>query len=212
MNLRWKIAQAAEIRWWKNYLKGKDKKSYLEWKKNYWRDLLIKSQLTVENNASCLDAGCGPAGIFSILNQQHVVAIDPLLDAYNADLSQFNPSDYPQVNFIRTSIEQYQSTTQFDYIFCLNAINHVSNLAACWDKLFAVAKKGSRMLVSIDAHNFSIFKYLFRCLPGDILHPHQYDLNEYQQMVTQRGGQILHCYKHKAGFFFDYYVMHISID
>ena len=31
MNLRWKIAQAAEIRWWQNYLGNRSEKEYLAW-------------------------------------------------------------------------------------------------------------------------------------------------------------------------------------
>ena len=102
--------------------------------------------------------------------------------------------------------------TIFDYIFCLNAINHVSDLDACWDRLFAVAHKDSRLLISIDAHNYSLFKYLFRLLPGDILHPHQYDLKEYQEMIEKRGGHIEFILNKKKEFFFNYYVLSVVLN
>jgi|GEM_PF-6859003 len=37
---RLKLAQKAELIWWRNYLKKKEKTEYLKWKKNYWNDFL----------------------------------------------------------------------------------------------------------------------------------------------------------------------------
>ena len=45
---RWQVAQFFEIRWWKNYLKGKDVESYLKWKKSYWKDFLSKINQSVK--------------------------------------------------------------------------------------------------------------------------------------------------------------------
>lgn len=211
MKLRWKIAQAFEIRWWKNYLKKKDKGEYLAWKKSYWTTFLKDCALEVPNGATCLDAGCGPAGIFTILEQQKVDAIDPLLDSYQQNLPHFNPKDYPWIQFINAPLESFKPSTPYDIVFCLNAINHVSDLDACWEALFAATKKGGLLVVSIDAHNHSFFKKLFRAIPGDILHPHQYDLKEYQEMLTKRGGTIIKIVHKDKAFFFDYYVLVVKV-
>ncbi len=211
MKLRWKIAQAAEIRWWKRYLRGKDKNSYLNWKKKYWLDLVEQLPIKLPDGARCLDAGCGPAGIFTILDRQKVVALDPLLDAYQQTLNQFNTKDYPNVKFVVSPLEHYREKHAFDFIFCLNAINHVADLDACWDNLFRLTKPGSRLLISIDAHNHRFFKHIFRRLPGDVLHPHQYDLKEYRHMIEKRGGQIQQVLNKKKGFFFDYYVLTVVV-
>jgi len=207
MKLRWKIAQAAEIRWWQGYLNKKDKTEYLTWKKDYWKTFLQDCALDVPEGTTCLDAGCGPAGIFTILEQQQVDAVDPLLDSYAQKLAHFKTTDYPTVNFIAQPLEQFKPKTSYDYVFCLNAINHVSNLDECWEQLFAATKKGGLLVVSIDAHNHGFFKHLFRAIPGDILHPHQYDLEEYKDMLTQRGGTIINTIHKDKAFFFDYYVL-----
>lgn len=207
--LRWKIAQAAEIRWWKNYLRKKDKNDYLTWKRQYWLKFLEQCDLAVPAQAQCLDAGCGPAGIFTILDTQQVTAIDPLLDQYQ-HLEHFNQQDYPNVQFQTMPLEQLAVVEHYDYIFCLNAINHVADLTKCWQALMQAAKPGGTLVISIDAHNYSFFKRLFRLLPGDILHPHQYDLKEYQSMVTQYGGQLLRSIHHQQAFFFDYYSLVIQ--
>jgi len=211
MKWRWKIAQAAEVRWWQNYLKGKSKEDYLKWKKAYWQQFLTDCELSVAEGATCLDAGCGPAGIFTILEEQVVEAVDPLLADYEERLEHFDPKDYPWVNFVTSPLEQYQATKAYDYVFCLNAINHVADLNQSMDQLFSLTKDGGILVVSIDAHNYSIFKHIFRIIPGDILHPHQYDLQEYQAMISNRGGQLLHTFCKQEAFFFDYYVLVVRV-
>ena len=211
MKLRWKIAQAAEIRWWQNYLGKKDKTAYLDWKKAYWQQFLKDCQITVPNDTTCLDIGCGPASIFTVLEQQKVTAIDPLLDSYEEKLQHFVPQEYPNVAFETLPLEKVPQKEQYDYVFCLNAINHVADLDLCLDNLSGLTKAGGTLVVSIDAHNHQVLKHIFRAIPGDILHPHQYDLQEYCAMMTKRGGQITHTVHKDQAFFFDYYVLVVQV-
>lgn len=207
MNLRWKTAQAAEIRWWRAYLRKKDKSEYLAWKKDYWRGFLQNCGLAVPMGARCLDAGCGPAGVFTVLEQQQVVAIDPLLGRYEAELEHFQPADYPHVQFIESPLEQLPTAEPFDVVFCLNVINHVADIRACWERLWAATRAGGVLVVSVDAHNRAFFKHLFRLIPADILHPHQYDLAEYIQMAEGFSPQRVEVKPLKREFFFSYYAL-----
>jgi 2-polyprenyl-6-hydroxyphenyl methylase/3-demethylubiquinone-9 3-methyltransferase len=77
-------------------------------------------------------------------------------------------------------------------------------------KFFEMAGKrklSSNIIVTIDAHNHSFFKKLFRLLPGDILHPHQYDLKEYEDFLTSRNCDIIQSIHLKHDFFFDHYML-----
>jgi 2-polyprenyl-3-methyl-5-hydroxy-6-metoxy-1,4-benzoquinol methylase len=209
-DLKWRIAQFAELRWWKRYLGGKNKAQYLAWKQQYWQAFLqqIQAHLWLPNRARLLDAGCGPAGIFMVLAPNHsVTAIDPLLAQYQQHLTHFSPADYPTVQFAAITLEQLTEKEQYDAIFCLNAINHVANLPLCLDNLQQALQPNGKLIMSIDAHNYSFFKRLFRLLPGDILHPHQYDLSEYQAMLQQKQIAIEQVICLKKAFFFDYYVI-----
>lgn len=122
MTFRWKIAQAAEIRWWQRYLKNKPTTDYADWKTDYWQKLLTEMGLSALNieernpdllgtegwgNTSILDAGCGPAGIFMIFKKQKVDALDPLLDQYEASLPHFKKSLYPNVQFFSQPLESF---------------------------------------------------------------------------------------------------------
>ncbi len=205
--LRWKVAQEAEIRWWQGYLKNRPKKVYLAWKENYWLQFLQDCAYLPDAGTRVLDAGCGPAGIFMVLQDQKVDAVDPLLDQYQQKLEHFSEKDYPWTNFYPEALEDFAIAQPYDTVFCLNAINHVSDLAGSLDKLQKATKPGGTLVLSIDAHNYSFFKGLFRLLPGDILHPHQFDLEEYQEMLTQRGFEIQNTKLLKKEFFFNYYVL-----
>ena len=207
MNLRWKIAQVLEINWWKIYLNQQEVNDYLARKKLYWHKVLKMAAITLKKEDAILDVGCGPAGIFIILEQDHIDAADPLLEKYQLHLDHFDSEWYPNVNFQTTSLEAFRPEYQYDKIFCLNAINHVKDIQISIDRLSELLKKKGSLILSTDAHNFSFFKHLFRLIPGDMLHPHQYDIEEYTSMLTTRGFQIERIIRLKKGFFFDYHLI-----
>ncbi len=218
MTFRWKIAQAAEIRWWQNYLKNKSTTEYANWKTQYWENLLVETGLAFLNEADktnpekgknlrILDAGCGPAGIFMIFKKQKVDALDPLLEDYEAKLTHFKKSFYPNVTFYAQPLETFDKTNAYDAVFCLNAINHVADLSKSFDILVNSVKSGGHLVVSIDAHNYSFLKTIFQTIPGDILHPHQYDLQEYTDMLISRGCPVEKTILKKKEFIFNYYIL-----
>jgi trans-aconitate methyltransferase len=207
MSLRWKIAQAAEIRWWQNYLKKRPKADYLIWKRKYWKTLLSRLNLTILRGEKVLDAGCGPAGVFMVLEEFQTDAMDPLLDDYEKKLDHFSKSQYPNVRFFNEPLETFSPNERYKKVFCLNAINHVADLDLCFDKLVDFTEDGGTMIVSIDAHNFTFFKKIFRVLPGDILHPHQFNLEEYQRMIIDRGCKLEKSILYREDFFFNYYIL-----
>jgi 2-polyprenyl-6-hydroxyphenyl methylase/3-demethylubiquinone-9 3-methyltransferase len=206
--LKWNIAQKAELRWWKHYLRGKDVAQYQTWKTAYWQNILhlISDNCLVKQDMLALDAGCGPAGIFMSLQNCKVHALDPLLDVYDQNLPHFKKSDYPHVQFFSKPLEEFRVQEVYDMVFCMNAINHVSDLGRCYDILTAAVKPGGKLVISIDAHNYRFFKWLFRLIPGDILHPHQFDRAEYARLLTERNFTILQQEKLKHEFFFNHYI------
>lgn len=210
MSRRWKIAQAAEIRWWKWYLARKDKTAYLDWKKHYWQTFWDKLPSHPEAAASVLDAGCGPAGINMILDKYQVTAIDPLLDQYQAQIDHFQPEAFPWVSYQKKQLEELEDTHVFDWIFCLNVINHVADLDQSMQKLWRSLRPGGTLVVSVDAHRYAWFKALLRILPTDILHPHQYDLQEYEEMLTPADGCLEASYLYQSEFWFNYHILLIK--
>jgi 2-polyprenyl-3-methyl-5-hydroxy-6-metoxy-1,4-benzoquinol methylase len=206
-NLKWKIAQKLEYKWWQKYLRTKNVEEYLTSKSAYW-DAILKSIapfLTVQGQQQILDAGCGPAGIFMVLKGNHVTAVDPLLHKY-AELPHFNASDYPWVNFLHQPLETFQQKETFDIIFCINAINHVNDIELCYDRLVAALKPGGVMVISVDCHRSNVLKKIFQLLPGDMLHPVQLNLVEYNQKLIKRGMHVLNDILYKREPIFDYFI------
>ena len=211
MTFRWKLAQAFEIRWWQQYLKNKPTTDYRVWKSAYWLTLLQNiglSDILKDTNQRILDAGCGPAGIFMLFkDQKKVDALDPLLLEYETKLPHFKQSNYPNVQFYAQTLESFNKNEEYDTLFCLNAINHVADLNTCFDILVKATKFGGTLVVSIDAHNYEFLKHIFQLIPGDILHPHQYNLKEYSEMLTQRGCIIENTVLYKKEFIFNYFIL-----
>lgn len=207
MTIRWKIAQRCELWWWGRYLSRHDPSSYLKWKRQYWREFLTAHDIDVQSQEMVLDAGCGPAGIFTVLPQANVFAVDPLLDQYEKKFTHFNKQDYPGVHFINEQLENLPAGHLFDKVFCLNAINHVADLKTCLKKISMCLKKGGELYLSVDVHNFYLFKKIFQWLPGDILHPHQLSLKEYCSFLLNNGVKIQSTDLIKKEFIFDYYLI-----
>lgn len=193
--------------WWQRYLQQKDTAAYLDWKKQYWQDLLAKETgwPPLPGNERILDAGCGPAGIFLALEGNQVEAIDSLLDKYE-QLPHFQPEQVPWTTFRNLPMEDLEETEKYDVIFCMNAINHVRNLPLCYDKLVKALKPGGYLVVSTDAHRYNLLKKLFQLVPGDMLHPVQLDIREYETFLTERKMHIVKSFLNKREPVFDYYI------
>lgn len=207
--MKWKLAQKLERMWWRRYLRGQSPEEYRSWKEAYWDKFysLVADEVALLPDARIADIGCGPAGIFSYFKEYDVTAIDPLLDSYQEDLSVFNKEDYPCTRFVTSSIEDFTADQEFDLVCCLNAINHVSNLSLAFQKVAEFTKSGGYCALSIDAHNHAFLKHLFRAVPGDALHPHQYSLAEYEAMMTQVGFSLVKTELYKKHPIFNYYLL-----
>jgi len=209
-NSRWKLAQYSELKWWQNYFRRKHKNSYYQWKSQYWHQVLQAGGFSGldQKELKILDAGSGPAGIFTILDAHQVDAMDPLMNAYETKLPLFDKHDYPWVQFYEAPLEDFKASQQsYDVIFCMNAINHVADIEIATQHLADLLKDKGILWITVDAHNYHFFKHLFWLIPGDVLHPHQYDLSEYKTLVHNKVGRIREVIPFKHEFFFNHYLM-----
>ncbi len=205
---KWNLAQKLEFNWWKGYLKKSNKEDYINFKRQYWKEFLKSIGIEFKDlkGLTIYDIGCGPAGIFTIFEQSNVMAIDPLLDQYNAKLSIFQKSNYPWVQFHESIIETFKFNQQADIVFCLNVINHVIDIPTTLLNLNRANKLNGEFIVSTDAHNFKLLKWVFQLLPGDVLHPHQYSKEEYRIFIENAGFSISEEICIKRSFIFSYIV------
>ncbi|MEL7247625.1 MAG: class I SAM-dependent methyltransferase [Bacteroidota bacterium] len=210
-SLRWRLAQWLEIRWWQQYLRPQDKFDYYDKKRQYWYKVLQTLAFSVPTEQQILEVGCGPAGIFTILNECEVLALDPLITEYITKLPHFSPEDYPWVKFQNITLEEAQLTPR-PLVFCFNAINHIANWERGLDQLTAHTQAGGTLILGIDVHNHSWLKYVFRWLPGDALHPQQHDRNDYLKAMQQRGWKVKKEQILKKGLIFDFWTVVLQLD
>jgi 2-polyprenyl-3-methyl-5-hydroxy-6-metoxy-1,4-benzoquinol methylase len=211
MMIRWKVAQWFELWWWKRYMNQKNKMQYISWKSSYWLGLIerlgMKQHWLFASDVA--DLGCGPFGL-SLIHEplkKPLVAVDPLINEYEQQLNHFKKEEYPSTQFINSTLESYNSEKKFDFVFCMNAINHVSDIVYSIKKLAMLTKENGILIIGADAHNYAFFNFLFRLVPGDILHPHQYNLLEYELMLKNSGFEIKKQQMIKKEFFFSYWVI-----
>jgi 2-polyprenyl-3-methyl-5-hydroxy-6-metoxy-1,4-benzoquinol methylase len=205
LTLKWKIAQFFEFLWWKNYLQGRTKDEYLKWKKDYWLAFSkhFKGLINESKPLQILDAGCGPSGIFMILIEHRVDAVDPLLQQYE-QFPNFNKEDFPHVNFINNKLENYRKENFYEVIFCINAINHVDDIHSCLQNLYVSLKQGGTCIVAVDTHRSHLLKKIFQFLPGDILHPHQFSRADYELLFEKEKWRVEKTIMVKEGKIFNY--------
>lgn len=157
----------------------------------YWQRVLQQIGLKPQPKARVIDAGCGPAGIFILLqDKQNVTALDPLLEHYENDLAIFSRKAYPRVDFHVAPIEQSTLSGPFEFIYCFNAINHVADWSLALDRLTNWAEPNTQLILSSDVHRHNWLLPIFRLLPGDMLHPQQHSSKDYHLALTSRGWKI----------------------
>lgn len=201
---RWRLAQFLELRWWQAYLRKLNWAEYVEAKRRHWRKVLTGLNLEVIGGEKVLEAGCGPAGIFTILQAQQVDAIDPLMLEYEHHLPDFSRDQFPYVHFQSMMLEHLNKTDAYDLVFCLNAINHVSDLQLAMRGLAQSLKPAGTMVISIDVHRHAFLKFIFRLIPGDVLHPQQDSLADYVFLLEKHGLQVEKTLLLKKGWIFNY--------
>lgn len=139
------------------------------------------------NSLQILDAGCGPAGIFLILAHHRVDALDPLVNTYE-QFRLLNKMDYRSVNFIPRKLESFTSKEVYDFIFCMNCINHLHDVELGMKKIFLALKKEGFLILTVDVHKYSFAKAFFKIIPADILHPHQLSPDDCTALIKRNFG------------------------
>lgn len=205
--LRWQLAQWLELRWWDRYLRQIEPEAYRTQKRAYWQRLLERLDWVGVPGRACIEFGCGPAGVFLILDQQSCTAVDPLLAHYEQRLHHFRAADYPWVTFVAAPMETFQAEKAYPEAYCLNAINHVSNWERALDTITSCVTPGGRLLLGVDVHRFWWLRQLFRWLPGDLLHPQQHLRADYLVALEKRGWCIEKAINWRRGAIFDFWVL-----
>ena len=197
-------------------MRGQDVGEYIGRKRAYWRKFLRETghQRVLDperqHGLRVLDAGCGPAGVFTVLAKASVTAVDPLLDDYD-ELPHFERTAYPNVHWRALPLEDFGDVGAYDYVFCQNVINHVRDLGTVLRVLAKALRPDGTLVISVDAHRHAWLKPVFQALPGDILHPHQLSIDDYLDACREAGLDVVDEQLYATPFLFDYWVLTLKL-
>jgi len=184
--------------------------SILSSKKIYLRRILQMLGLDVDTlkGKTVLNVGCGPAGMFILLNESNVTALDPLLDKYDQTLASFNKSDYPHTRFISRLVEEYSPTQKYDFIFAINMLDHVNNLTQTAMVLHSALKaEDGQLIVLVDSHRSRLLKLLMKIIPVNPLHPNSLSLEDYLKIFQNHNLTCTRQLIFAKKLFFDYQLL-----
>jgi len=191
----WQIAQKAELECWTLDRAKFQSPIYLQAKKAFWRSVLnmLRNYVSLADlsNKKVLEFGCGPTGIFLLVDKNpQYLCLDPLMNEY---LNHFPFVRKSGVSFINSKIEDYHNTDKFDFILGFNALDHVDDIQRAIKRVYdAVSHKGL-VIISVNVHNYSFFQQLLSRTYSifDKLHKHQYTSRQYRDLFLSTGFNVV---------------------
>ena len=119
-------------------------------------------------------------------------------------LPHFSPDSHPNTRYRVSRLEEFQTDEMFDFIFCINAINHVQDMKKVLNLFYETLKEGGQLILSSDVHRHSVYRRILGLVPADILHPQQYFDEEYRSLIEASGFTLKERRVLKKGRIFDY--------
>jgi 2-polyprenyl-3-methyl-5-hydroxy-6-metoxy-1,4-benzoquinol methylase len=89
----------------------------------------------------------------------------------------------------------------------MNALNHVADIETSLKTLVDHLSPSGQLIASVDCHNYWAMQQLFRILPGDILHPQQYKLDDYLKMFKKHALKVTTTRCVHKGYLFSHYLI-----
>jgi SAM-dependent methyltransferase len=127
-----------ELQFWKSLYQSGDLDAIRD------KDKVEKTKFFGEMEGKGLDLGCGIVSIFE--GQDNVIAIDPLMDEYDKVLN--IKHNTPHLNMDGEKLDFKDD--EFDWVFCVNVIDHTPNPEKMISEIRRVLKPGGRLYFSVN--------------------------------------------------------------
>jgi len=188
-DMRWRIAQDAELSDWKQACIPSEQFSRDGWNAYVGFQDLTLVELERLKPSRCLEIGCGPFGIIHFLDTPGIrVGIDPLMLMFESS----GYVDRRGVCRVAGVGEQLPfDNDSFDLIFCINVLDHVQSPQAVVREMLRILRPQTGLLVLEVFGLASTFVPLRPVLDRlDNPHPHHPTLSELKALLVREGGRI----------------------
>lgn len=148
---RWRHAQAEELNCWTEIRHKLQSAEYIEKKKEYWRRVLRKAGLSLDklHEKRILEVGCGPSGIFLLLEpSSNILLLDPLMNDYK----RLAPDLVRSHRSVSEPLESADLCDRFDVVFAVNCIDHCSDIRLFLERLAAVTAARGTVVLAVNTH------------------------------------------------------------
>lgn len=192
---RWLAAQKEERKGLEN---AADIKEWLRVRRHTWASLMkgLNGLIEPDKPKKVLDIGNGPTSIFLTIREGERYAVDPNLDC----LFESHPfikdvPEYQGVHFISETIEAATLPPQFDLIFMINVLDHVSDLKPVIKRVEELLAPNGTLIVVIDCYADKAVRNIIKFFDVDIPHPHHFITQDIEKLfanfkITKRDEKI----------------------
>jgi ubiquinone/menaquinone biosynthesis C-methylase UbiE len=154
-------------------------------------------ELAALDGKTIADIGCGPYGIlYGILHAPRpfahppvLIGVDPLIDFYVSDIGMLRPGDQLQLH--QAQAENLPiADDSCDFVFCVNALDHMEHPARCVDELHRIMKPGGVCGISLHTvtRPFSPAHRLLKYVDSN--HPHHFTLGRVRALLAKRFARV----------------------
>ena len=146
-----------------------------------------------------LDIGCGVGTISLLLaswgNKVEGIDISSIaIDSCKNSAKLLNLEK--NINFKQFDFKDYKENKKFDFIICLEVIEHLENDREALQKMFTFLKPSGKLIVSTPSKNAPLFRLGYtRNFDKRVGHLRRYNLEELQKKIEDAGFKILESYK-----------------
>jgi SAM-dependent methyltransferase len=205
--VRWKIAQESEKKYWRIRAKHIEQKKstpleWYEWRANELIKILKRKNLEgfSDGRKRILEIGCGPVGMISYFPGKYKVGIDPLNSYYESNqfLVEMRKKNTKYEDGIAEDL-QFEKET-FDIVIIENCIDHVKNLKKVMYELHRVLSKDGLLYLTVNCRTslgYSVHRLMSR-LKIDKSHPHTFTIEKTKNLLENYLLKVLYVDKYSS--------------
>ena len=206
-DIRWKIAQKSEKKYWK--IRGKNIKQktssaleWYEWRAGELKKILKKINLESfsDGRKRILEIGCGPVGLISYFPGRYKIGLDPLNHYYKSNqyLVEMRKKDVEYKDGIAEDL--HFDKESFDLIIVENCIDHVKNIKKAMDEIHRVLCGNGILYLTVNCRTRIGYyiHHLMSKLNIDKSHPHTFTISKTKDLIEKYLLKILYMDKYSS--------------
>lgn len=107
----------------------------------YYTNLKKLYHELIPPNMSVLEVGCGTGDLISIMKATYAAGVD-----ISPQMVKIAQKKHPEIHFTATTIENYETEMNFDYVFLADVIEHLEDIPSTTDGLSKLTASNTKII------------------------------------------------------------------